>query len=83
VKQTDHIRLREFLIILAVLPVTGAICAVCYHSAAMFYVSLAAVPIAVVVFPIALFLMNVVPRLAMRAVHFLVKRIGRLFSRKR
>jgi hypothetical protein len=66
-----------------VLPVTGAICAITYHSAAMFYAGLVAVPIAAIAFPLALFLLNVVPFLVMRTVYLIVTRTWRLFFRKR
>jgi hypothetical protein len=72
-----------FLAMLAAFPVTGAICAICYHSASMFNVSLIAVPIAAVVFPVVGILMNLLPLLVLRVVGFIVLRIQKLFSKKR
>ena len=67
---------------LAAFPVTGAICAVYYHSATMFYVSLIAIPLAALAFPVVLFLMNVLPMLLIRAVVSFVLKTHRFFTRK-
>lgn len=81
VKRTDTIKpLWAFFIILGTFPVTGAICGIYYHSAPMFYASLVAVPLAAITFPMALFLLNVLPLLVIRTVYSIVQRIWRSFS---
>jgi len=71
-----------FSAMLAAFPVTGAICAVYYHSATMFYVSMIAVPIAAIVFPVVLFLINVLPMLLIQTVASVVLKTHRFFTRK-
>lgn len=82
-KNRDRIQLWEFLVILGVFPIVGGICALYYHSVSMFYVSLIAVPIAAITFPLALFLMNVVPFFVMRTAYLSVSRLWQIFYRKR
>ena len=81
--KTESIKLRwAFLAMLATFPVTGAICAICYHSISMFYVSLISVPIAAIVFPAVFVGMRLLPVLLIRSVVSVVMRTHRFFTRK-
>jgi hypothetical protein len=81
--KTESIKLRwAFLAMLAAFPVTGAICAICYHSISMFYVSLIAVPIAAIVFPVVFVSIRLIPMLVIRGLVSVVLRIQRLFAKK-
>jgi hypothetical protein len=81
--KTESIKLHwAFLVMLAAFPATGAICAICYHSISIFYVSLVAVPIAAIVFPAVFVSMRLIPMLVIRGLVSLVLRIQRLFTKK-
>jgi hypothetical protein len=67
---------------LAIIPVAGAICAICDHNISMFYVSLIALPVCAIIFPIAAILINVCPLLLVFLISSIVLKIRKLLFRR-
>ncbi|HTR40713.1 MAG TPA: hypothetical protein VMH87_03780 [Pseudomonadales bacterium] len=67
--------------IIAAAPIAGIICAIGDHNLSMFYVSLLAIPICAIVFPIGMILINLIPSLLISAIFFIIEWVCNLFSR--